>query len=334
MNDTTTQKTNKQFNVLSLFDGLTAARISLDMANIHVDNYYSSEICKNAIQLQNFHYSADTTFHQIGDVKNINGADYAHITCLIGGFPCTNLTSINGKDKSGITGTSESSLFYEFTRIIREIRKAKPKGEKLYLLIENVNSMSNAMKKLITEEISLAMDEDIQPVMINASRCCGSTRRRLFWSNLPITQPQDKNITYQSCVKNGFVDREKSNVILGSQLTNCGGIFRYKKYNLGNLIYKKKEYTTMSDTELFATYSDVLKKSNHSGKSGSITDEYAFSNDFYRIPSISELSTLLSIPENYVSDVPNISKTAKYKMLGLTFAPCVISHILKELKNL
>ena len=118
------------------------------------------------------------------------------------------------------------------------------------------------------------MDETIELVMINAIRCCGSTRRRLFWSNLPIIQPQEKNITYQSCVKNGYVDKEKSNVILGSQLTNCGGLFRYKKYNLGNLIYKKKEYTSIDNKELFATYSDVLRNSKHNGKSGSITDEF------------------------------------------------------------
>ena len=318
-------------NILSLFDGLSAAKLSLDMASIPVNNYYSSEVCKNAIQLQNFHYSADTTFHQIGDVRKVKGYDYKHVNLIIGGFPCTNLTSINGKDKSGVTGTSESSLFYEFTRIIREIRKAKPNGEKLYIVVENVNSMDRAMKQIITEEISMAMDEYIKPVMIDASRCCGSIRRRLFWSNLSITQPEEKNISYQSCVKNGFVDKEKSNVILGSQLTNVSGIYRYKKYNLGNLIYKKKEYTTMPNDILFKTYEDVLKESNHQGKTGSVKDEYGYVNGFYRIPSIDECSELLSVPMGYVSAVPDVSKTNKYKMLGLTFAPCVVSHILASL---
>ncbi len=324
----------KGLNVLSLFDGLSAAKLSLDMANIHIDNYYSSEICKNAIQLQNFHYSADTSFHQIGDVRRVNGADYKHVDLIIGGFPCTNLTSINGKDRTGVTGTSESSLFYEFIRIIKEIKQSKTNGDKLYIVVENVNSMDRAMKQIITEEISIAMDEHIKPIMIDASRCCGSIRRRLFWSNLPITQPEDKKITYQSCIKNGYVDKDKSNVILGSQLTNVKGIYRYKKYKLGNLIYKNKEYTTMDDDTLFKTYEMVLKESNHQGKAGSVKDEYDFVNGFYRIPSISECSTLLSVPEDYVKDVPDVSKTGKYKMLGLTFSPCVVSHILGALKDI
>ena len=39
-------------HILSLFDGLSAARISLSKADIPVASYYSSEICKNALRLQ------------------------------------------------------------------------------------------------------------------------------------------------------------------------------------------------------------------------------------------------------------------------------------------
>lgn len=327
-------KSTQGLNFLSLYDGISCARISLSNVSIPVSNYYSSEISKDAIKVQNYHYSADTTFHQIGDVRSINGADYAHVHCIIGGFPCRNLTSLNGKDRSGITGTSESSLFFEFTRIIREIRQAKPKGEMLYCLIENVNSMTREMKLLITKEISLAMDEDIQPVMVDARRCCGSIRRRLFWSNLPITQPPIVDVSFQDCLVNGFAPQPKANTILGGQLTNCGGLFRFKKYKLGNLIYKNKEYVDMEQTELFVLYAKTLRESNHTGRSGSIPDEYSYPNNFYRIPSITELSRLLSIPETYVSSVPNISKTARHKMLGLSFSPCVVSHLLSPLKEI
>jgi site-specific DNA-cytosine methylase len=322
-----------EISVLSLFDGLSAARISLDLAGIKVKDYYSSEICKNAIKLQNFHYSADTTFHQIGDVRTIKGNDYAHISLIIGGFPCRNLTSLNGKDRSGVSGDGESALFYEFIRIIKEIRQAKPKGEKLYLLVENVRSMKSSQKEIITKAICEAMNEDIQPVMICNSICAGSIRRRLFWSNIELNLPKETHTTYQSCVENGFVNQPKANVILGSQLTNCGGLFRYINRKIGNVIFKLEEYTQLSKSDMFARYSDTLRKSGHTGKSRSITDEYSFANNFYRIPSIKECSRLLSIPDDYVESVPNVSKTSKYKMLGLSFSPCVVSSLLSPLKN-
>jgi site-specific DNA-cytosine methylase len=43
-------------NVLSLFDGISAGKVALERANIKVDNYYSSEIDKYAIQISNKNY--------------------------------------------------------------------------------------------------------------------------------------------------------------------------------------------------------------------------------------------------------------------------------------
>lgn len=43
-------------NVLSLFDGISVARVALDLAQIQVKNYYSSEIDKYAIQVSQKNY--------------------------------------------------------------------------------------------------------------------------------------------------------------------------------------------------------------------------------------------------------------------------------------
>lgn len=60
-------------NVLSLFDGISCARVALDRAGIKVNRYFASEIDGPAIEiaLKNF----PDTFH-IGNVKDIQGSFY------------------------------------------------------------------------------------------------------------------------------------------------------------------------------------------------------------------------------------------------------------------
>ena len=72
-------------NVLSLFDGMSCGQIALEKANVKVDNYFSSEIDKYAIQITQKNYPKTI---QIGDVKKIKGTDLPKIDLLIGGSPC------------------------------------------------------------------------------------------------------------------------------------------------------------------------------------------------------------------------------------------------------
>ena len=55
--------------VISLFDGMSCARIALDRANIPVTEYYSSEIDKYAIQVSKANYPG---IIQLGDVQDIS----------------------------------------------------------------------------------------------------------------------------------------------------------------------------------------------------------------------------------------------------------------------
>ncbi|AXG73842.1 hypothetical protein DVK85_06155 [Flavobacterium arcticum] len=103
----------KGINVLSLFDGISCAKLALERASVKINKYYSSEIDKSALKIQEHHYGADTNFIQLGDIRNINGLDLAdEIDLVVFGSPCTNLSSINPVDRRGLEG-SESRLFYE-----------------------------------------------------------------------------------------------------------------------------------------------------------------------------------------------------------------------------
>ena len=71
--------------VLSLFDGISCARVALERAGIPVEEYCASEIDKYAIQISQKNYP---DIIRLGDVKNVNGKDFENIDLLIAGFPC------------------------------------------------------------------------------------------------------------------------------------------------------------------------------------------------------------------------------------------------------
>ena len=173
-------------NVLSLFDGISIAQQSLKELNIPVEKYYASEIDKYAISITQKNFPNTI---QLGDIKNIKGEDFTNIDLIIGGSPCQDL-SIAKKNRKGLKG-NRSSLFYEFVRLVKEV---KPR----YFILENVNSMPKEDKETITKELF-----GIEPIMINAALVSAQNRKRLFWvgkrvedtyERVEISQPEDKGI--------------------------------------------------------------------------------------------------------------------------------------------
>jgi len=163
-------------NVLSLFDGISVARVALDYAGIQVKNYYSAEIDKYAIQVSSKNYPS---IKRLGSVCDISSDTFEPIDLLIGGSPCQDL-SIAKKGRKGLDG-DRSGLFWEYIRI-RELIKPK------YFILENVASMPQKDKDIITEAMG------VEPVMFNASLVSAQTRKRLFWTNITFELPMDRGI--------------------------------------------------------------------------------------------------------------------------------------------
>lgn len=161
--------------VLSLFDGISCARVALDRAKIPVSKYYSAEIDKNAIKISEKNYP---DIIRLGDVREIHSLPEP-IDLLIGGSPCQDL-SIAKKDRKGLEG-DRSGLFWEYVRILREL---KPK----WFILENVASMPKKDKDTITQELG------VEPVMFDAGLVSAQCRRRLFWTNIKFELPEDRGI--------------------------------------------------------------------------------------------------------------------------------------------
>lgn len=168
--------------VLSLFDGISCGRVALERAGIPVETYYASEIDKYAMSVAQAMYP-DTI--QIGDVCNIDFSDYiGKVDMIIGGSPCQDL-SIAKQNRQGLRG-ERSGLFWKYVDALTTI---KPK----YFLLENVASMKNEDRDAITATLS-RIYPDTECIMINSALVSAQQRKRYYWTNWHVEQPQDKGI--------------------------------------------------------------------------------------------------------------------------------------------
>lgn len=189
--------------VLSLFDGISCGRVALERAGIPVEKYYASEIDRYAISVAQAMYP-DTI--QVGDVNKLNYLELLDVDIIIGGSPCQDL-SIAKQNRQGLRG-ERSGLFWKYVEALEVIR---PK----WFLLENVASMKNEDRDAITETLR-RIYPDTHCVMINSALVSAQQRKRYYWTNWHVEQPQDKGILLKDILETTIADRDKSRAIISS----------------------------------------------------------------------------------------------------------------------
>ena len=290
-------------DVLSLFDGMSCGQIALNRAGIKYDNYFASEIDKPAIKVTMANYPNTI---QLGDVTQVKGADLPKIDLLMGGSPCQGF-SFAGKQLN--FEDERSKLFFEFVRLLVE---CKPK----YFLLENV-VMKKEHEKVISDFLG------IEPILINSNLVNAQNRKRLYWTNIPATQPSDKNIMLADIIEKDFVFTSKAQTILSTM---------YKENPKSMFTRNKKGLLACSKQCADCKF---IKPKSNTVRTGGLKSYQRHEWDsvcklHLRKLTPLECERLQTVPDNYTDCV---SDTQRYKMLGNGWTVDVIAHILRGIKE-
>jgi DNA-cytosine methyltransferase len=379
------QKGVKEFNVLSLFDGMSCGQIALERAGIKVNKYYASEIDKHAIKVTQHNYPNTI---QIGNVVDVDVTKLEPIDLLIGGSPCQSFSFVgkrNGMTTScneeiytlerylelkaeGFEFEGESYLFWEYMRILTDIRKYNPD---VLFLLENVE-MGAKWERVLSEAIG------IYGVHINSALVSAQNRKRIYWTNIrvkkvglfrelhsDIPQPEDRGILLKDILEDEvdekyYLSDKMLNYFNGNskKMKDAGNGFSFSP-TIGDK--KAKAVTTKCGGRMDDEYIIVIPEETAKGcvekKTGECFDaenvnsktrrgrkmvnksnclmakktdfmHYSQNARIRRLTPI-ECERLQTVDDNYTACV---SDTQRYKMLGNGWTVEVIAHIFSFIK--
>lgn len=308
-------------NVLSLFDGMSCGRVALERAGIEVDNYYASETDKYAIQVSQKNYP---DIVRLGNVEDWMFWDLPKIDLLLGGSPCQGFSfagrQLNFEDP-------RSRLFFDFVDIKDHIKPG-------HFLLENV-VMKQAYQDVITERLG------VRPIEINSALVSAQNRRRLYWVDFEITQPEDRGVSLRDILidgsdqvyqrprgKNlGGIRRRKSpsmtssawqqNVQILTGLTRSAESIAYmdRKVADGRTYWDFKHHSDTKNDKAAALVANLFK-----GVPYNVLRDRHLVRKFHPV----ECERLQTLPDDYTEGVSN---TQRYKMLGNGWTIDVIAHI-------
>ena len=304
-------------NVLSLFDGISCGRVALERSGVKVDNYFASEIHEPSIEISKKNYP---DIIQLGDVVNIKGSDLPKIDLLIAGSPCQGFSLAGSKTNFE---HEESKLFFEFVRLLKEI---KPK----YFFLENVN-MRNEWKDIITSYVG------VKPQLINSGMFSAQRRTRLYWTNIRTFDVlMDKYIKLKSIIDeeididNSWMDGHPKEFISYAKVSG-----------IENIKYKKKDLNIKEQFE--REKKDILFRQVHplNGKSSPVLTTSNCVRSFYglgiyinskvRNLTIIEAERLQTLPDDYTL-IDDISEINRWAAVGNCWTVDVVVHFFNHIK--
>lgn len=264
-------------NVLSLFDGMSCGQIALNELGMFPDKYYACEIDKFAIAQTKLNFP-DTIC--LGDVTKLDVSKLEKIDLLIGGSPCQSF-SFAGKmegmttedneeittlerylelKEKGFKFAGQSYLFWEYVRVLEEVRKVNPN---VLFLLENVRMLSK-WEDVINRTLG------VKGIHINSALVSAQIRKRIYWTNIAdIPQPEDKGIflrdILQSSVPEKYYLSDRATIWLnrhadklgrkvvvkgGGDKSNCITVSGLTKSNLSTCYVEVPEEHYLEDVDI------------------------------------------------------------------------------------
>lgn len=264
-------------NVLSLFDGMSCGQIALNELGMFPDKYYACEIDKFAIAQTKLNFP-DTIC--LGDVTKLDVSKLEKIDLLIGGSPCQSFSfagkmeGMSTEDNEEITTlerylelkekgfkfAGQSYLFWEYVRVLEEVRKVNPN---VLFLLENVRMLSK-WEDVINRTLG------VKGIHINSALVSAQIRKRIYWTNIAdIPQPEDKGIflrdILQSSVPEKYYLSDRATIWLnrhadklghkvvvkgGGDKSNCITVSGLTKSNLSTCYVEVPEEHYLEDVDI------------------------------------------------------------------------------------
>ena len=165
--------------ILNLFSGMGCDIMAHSHTNLPpITKVYHADVDKYSVAVDRFLHPEVI---QLGDVTKIKGSDIGHVDLILGGSPCQGF-SFSGKQLA--FDDPRSKLFFEFVRILEELRVINPK---IHFLLENVK-MKKEFRDVITKYL------DVHPIELDSALDSAQSRKRLYWASWGVIPQIDKGI--------------------------------------------------------------------------------------------------------------------------------------------
>lgn len=297
--------------VLSLFDGISCGMVAFERAGIPVERYVAYEIEEDPIKVSRENYPM---IEQKGDVFN---AVYTQgeFDILIGGSPCTNwsIAKVGGGEKHAAKReTTASGIGWDlFSQYVRASREANPK----WFLYENNVSMSDEIKHCISKELGC------EPIMIDSADFSAQTRKRYYWTNIPVLAWEPKNILFSDIM-------DVEGTFLARSIEQYADTVKWSKDNMSvKWDTSGKGYYSQANRAKLPEQKWNTVCANRAESKGNVW----LGNNTIRLVTMSELEKLQTLPVGYTSCLKN--KEKRGKCIGNGWTVDVIAHILSGLSK-
>ena len=172
--------------ILNLFSGMGCDIMVHSRTNLPpITKVYHADVDKYSVAVDRFLHPQVI---QLGDVTKIKGSDIGHVDLILGGSPCQGF-SFSGKQLA--FDDPRSKLFFEFVRILEELRVINPK---IHFLLENVK-MKKEFRDVITKYL------DVHPIELDSALDSAQSRKRLYWASWGVIPQVDKGIVLKDILQ-------------------------------------------------------------------------------------------------------------------------------------
>ena len=231
------------------FDGIATAYQAGKNIGLPIEQYLANEIDPYAIKIAKKNH---WDIKHLGDIIDQYLPCGLEIDLMIAGSPCQGF-SFAGKQLA--FNDSRSRLFFEWIRLFNQV---KPK----WFLFENVK-----MKQQHQDVISSYLG--VQPVEINSAVHSPASRKRLYWTNIPIAPIEPVDIYLKDILESGCVDRDKAHCIDANYFKG-GNLKSYFEKHRRQLVFSDEGLCHVGDADLKGH--DSIKRVYHpEGKAPTLT---------------------------------------------------------------